>query len=275
LPRWKVAKVVIAFSVCALFVDTGRTGIACWPIIVNYPHYWQIACGTLVFMLGSAGSMLTENWRQRKSLRWVRVLFVPVMLAIGALLTTRGWNSWNQYDRDQTLILAIAKEWKVNDARIEYVSLYRDAVRACDYKLMTKFPALATDDIRSAMTFKRFVAERSDPFEKTLFRYTHAAEILNAHFPIINSTQSSLLPFSSNEGNKTIFEDVFKKGGIYDAFVREHQVLRGLMRLDYPWVFEKLMSIDTSREFVWWNRNLPANVQKYINIQEAKRKKGP
>ena len=139
--------------------------------------------------------------------------------------------------------------------------------------MMTMLPSLATEDIRRAMTSTRFDPSSGDPLAKTLFRYVHAAEVLNTHFPTINSTQCSLLPFSSNKGKKTLFEEVFAKGKVFDAFLAEHHILRRLMELDSPWVFEKLDKINVQQEFVWWDPRLPELAGKYIKVQEVKRRK--
>lgn len=238
-----------------------------WPVISGfpqYPHYLQIGIGTLAFVVGSIVAVLMEGLKKRKRLRWIRIILVPIILSAGALLTTKGWNTWNQYVRDESLIFAIAKDWKMNDMRIMYINLQRDGTRRMEFKNLTSFPIPVTDGIKNATTFNRFNASRNDYFVKELFRYTYVADVLAIKLERINDIQAFPIPFTSNEPKKSIFESAFGPKGEYTAFVREHRILEHLINLNFPWVMEKLDKIDSTKEFYWWNREYTAKIRQYL-----------
>ena len=129
IPPWKMTKAVLVIAVTVLGLDCVRTSSAAWPVIARYPRYWQVVCGTLAFLVGSMTSMLTDGWKQtHKKLKWLRVLLVPIILAVGELLTTRGWNSWNRSDQERALVFSVARDWKLNNAQD---SIHQPVSRYC------------------------------------------------------------------------------------------------------------------------------------------------
>ena len=80
------------------------------------PRHWQhLVLGTVIIIAGTAGSQLLPEWKKRKCLRWVRAASIAIVVAIGALITTHGWNLRDNYFRDRAVLIAMATEWKLND----------------------------------------------------------------------------------------------------------------------------------------------------------------
>lgn len=66
------------------------------------------------------GPILYE-WAKKldKDKPFLRIVLISIMVALGGLLSTFGWNKWTNYKEDQAILIAVATEWKIMGACID------------------------------------------------------------------------------------------------------------------------------------------------------------
>jgi hypothetical protein len=208
-------------------------------------HYRQIGWGTFLFIVGSAVSLGTESWKKRKWLKWLRPIFIPILLAGGALLTTQGWNTVNNYKQEQSLVFEVATEWKLNQLRNERIEFMRDRIRDSNYTEGQLFELPTHWQITRAIDVSKL--ERSSP-ENSLLRvalvdYVRSIDLLCVRLGAINQLFAE--PGSLNIYPVKI-QHAFGNGDVYPEYLKTHRLVETILRKDYPGLLEKTDWIKTN-----------------------------
>ncbi len=203
------------------------------------PHWLQIVSGTIAFVIGSAGLLLTEAWKNHELLRWVRVIFLPVILAVGGFFTTYGWNTRDNYLRDRALLIAMGSEWLINKTYIHVQSERRNVYLSEGGHLSTPIYTLPTArEARQTLTQVTFI--RSD---KSLIRaltvYVMAIDRLVSLCENIDRLCSQ--PIATMQMKKTFVEMNLGDGkdNAFQYFIKAHKKLEDVLLSNYPWSLEE------------------------------------
>jgi hypothetical protein len=88
-------------------------------ILQQIPSYYSgLVWGTIFVIVGSSGSQLLPEWKRHKWLKWIRAVCIAIVIAVGALLTTLGWNNMSLREQRNNLIQAVTQEWFMNCAHL-------------------------------------------------------------------------------------------------------------------------------------------------------------
>jgi hypothetical protein len=202
-------------------------------------HYRQVGWGTFVFIVGSAGSIVTEPWKKRKWLKWLRPIFIPILLATGALLTTQGWNTVNNYKQEQALVVEAATEWKLNELRNTGIEFERDYIQDSNYEKGQLFEFPTHWQITRAIDISRI--ERSSfensPLRAALVDYVQKIDYLCIRLGAIN--QLAAEPLGSHKPYRKMIQQTFGNGDAYPEYLNTHHHVETILRKNYPGLLEK------------------------------------
>jgi hypothetical protein len=214
-------------------------GIIVFTIVMFYlrPDWRMIVLGTLAFLFGSALLVWSDNWGKSKFLKWKKGVVVPIILAIGGLLTTQGWNLRTNYFNDRARFVAMAAELKLNGICIELLSLaYGEYVTTGNREKMTALPLPRTHHVNQVLGFSD-IQRNDSKLADMIFEYVFAADLLNPELTKIDAVSSSYI--ISNEAVKKIVQSVFDQERIFKAFRNIHKQLSGHIAANYGWCYEK------------------------------------
>jgi len=201
------------------------------------PSYWQqLVGGTLVVVVGSAGSQLLPGWKDRKWLKWVRAVCIAIIVAAGALLTTHGWNMRDNHLRYRGVLKALAREWKLNDERNREIKFNRHRVREDNFLKRRPFPVPTHSYIEQAMDITAFGLPSPEPsfLQLWLFVYTVRIDHLAIRLQGINQ-------FASQKDSYTqAFQQTFGEGDAYSKYLEAHREVERRLREAHPWLFEEI-----------------------------------
>jgi hypothetical protein len=206
------------------------------------PHWWQIALGTIAFVIGSAGSILTDKWKNHKLLKWGRIIFLPIILAAGGLFTTYGWNTRNNYLRDRALLISVGCEWRINKTYIHVQSEHLKEYLAKGGHLSTPISALpTTQEARQALT--QITSLRNDkPLIHALTVYVMAVDRL---VPLCEHTDRLCSqPIATLEMKRTFVKTNLGNGknSAFQYFIEAHKQLENTLNYSYPWLLTEAES---------------------------------
>lgn len=218
---------------------TGAITVGLVTIVFLLPsHYRQVGWGTLVFIVGSAVSIITETWKKRKWLKWLRPIFIPIFLATGALLTTQGWNTVNNYKQEQALLAAVASEWKLNDLRNTKIEFNRDHLQSLNYQKHSLFPLPTHWQITPAVDIRRLNRSSLEHsfLVLALLEYISTIDELSVRLVVINQLSAASL---SSKPYVNMVQHTFGNGYAYPEYLKMHHLIEAILRKDYPGLLEK------------------------------------
>lgn len=237
------SKRISHFHLCPTWKKWGRftffIGIGLFTIVMLFLRSdWRvIGFGTLAFIVGSAFLVWTADRKEGELLKWLKGVFLPVILASGALLTTHGWNLRDNYFSDRARFVAMAVELKLNRIRIELLSLtYGEYETIGNPEKMTSLPLPRTHHVRQVLSFSDI--QRNDAkLADMVFEYVFAADLLNAELEKIDRVCSNHIV--SAEMAKGVIQSAFGEERIFDAFRNIHKQLAGHIAAKYGWCYEE------------------------------------
>ena len=243
-------------------------------IVICYkgPYWWSIVIGALAFIVGTAilawddigKESQSSKWRKWLRSKWLRVIFVPIILAVGGLLTTYGWNKHDNYLRDRSLLTAAAVEWRLNKTYIHVQSQRRDEYLIRGNQFSTPIFVLPTArETRQVLT--QATSFRNDrPLIHALTLYAMAVDKLvplSEHIDYLCSE-----PNATMEMKKRVVETELGKGrdSTFQYFIRVHEQLGNVLTSNYSWSLdeaEALVAKDLldAIENTWLNITLDPN----------------
>jgi hypothetical protein len=200
------------------------------------PDWRMIVFGTLAFVFGSAFLVCIEERKEGKLWKWLKGIFVPIIFAVGALLTTHGWNLRDNYFSDRARFVAMAAELNLNQIRVDLLSLSYDEYKTTNNpEKMTALSLPSSHQVCQVLVFSDI--QRNDPnLADMVFEYVFAADLLNANLENIDRVCSSHIV--SREMVKEIIQSAFGKDCIFDVFRNLHKRLSGHLAAKYGWCYE-------------------------------------
>jgi len=197
------------------------------------PDRRQILLGSLAFVAGSVGVLLTEGWKKRKWLKWMRVIFIPIILAVGGLLTTHGWNARDNYLRDRALLVAVATEWQRNADLMPQILSLRDIYDTSDHKLLiTEFLLPTAQESRDALIHSSSI-HRDVILVRWLRNYYRVTDQFALALQDIRRVCSD--PLATTEMKNSALKQVFETRLIFEYFRQGHRHLGEFLDVNYNW----------------------------------------
>jgi len=207
-------------------------------ILYSSPAHWRLLeWATLVLLLGTSFTVLIDDYKEQKWAKWTKALFLPVIITVAGLLTTRGWDEIGAYRQDQALHRAVATEWGLNNQAIQLMNAVRENVRETDYSQPGYFQGFYTADIRRALGDASFV-ERFPELVDPLMEFALNAEPTNAKLRVLDSLLASGLRLPNRR--KDMFEGIFEENGPYIKLCRAHDAIGPLLGSSFEEVKHKL-----------------------------------
>jgi hypothetical protein len=235
------------FHIPAIFRKWCRIGlilIAVIAVVISImlclrPDWRQIVWGSLIVIAGSAGSQLLPDWKKHKWFRWVRAVCIGIVVAVGALITTYGWNERDNYFRDRGLLIAAAAEWRLNKTYIHVQSQRRDDYLIRGGHLSTPVFVLPTArEMRQVLT--QATSFRDDRLLiHALTLYVMADDKLVPVLEHIDRLCSQ--PIATMEMKKKAVETDLGRGkdSAFQYFIKAHEQLGNILTSTYPWSLEE------------------------------------
>ena len=203
-------------------------------VTLGLPPGWrQILWGALIVIAGSAGSQLLPEWKKRKWLRWVRAVCIGIVVAVGALITTYGWNERDNYLRDRALLVAVATEWQRNDDLIPEILLLRDIYDTSGHKrLISEFLLPTAQESRDALIHSSSI-HQDVILVRWLKNYYRVTDQFALALQDIRRLYSQ--PLATTEMKKLAIKQVFENHLIFEYFRQGHKHLGEFLDVNYNW----------------------------------------
>jgi hypothetical protein len=200
------------------------------------PDWRAIGFGTLAFLFGSAALVWTEE-RKSELWKWLKGIFVPIILAAGGLLTTHGWNLRDNYFNDRARLVAMAAELNLNRMCVDLLSLSYDEYKTTNnQEEMTALSLPSTHQVRQVLNFSD-IQQNDANLADIVFEYVFAADLLNAKLVQIDRVCSNHVV--SRKMVKDIIQSTFGEECIFDVFRNLHKKLVGHLVAKYGWCYEE------------------------------------
>lgn len=217
---------MISFGIAVLVVSL--------PIILQQvpPYYSKLVWGTIMIIVGSAGSQLLPEWKRHKWLKWIRAVCIAIVIAVGALLTTHGWNERDNYFRNRTLMFAAVAEWKSNDYKLQEISDKRKYMESKSFNKFSELPLPTNRYISQAITVDRVnrTDGKTDRLVVLLMKYTYNIDKLALAINSYNTSRSSSFTKSIPIQH---FKNIFIDKGTYTNASDSHNRLGNHIKTHY------------------------------------------
>jgi hypothetical protein len=188
-----------------------------------------------IIIAGTALSLLFEEWGERNWRRWGQAVFIGIVLAVGALVTTHGWNVRDNYLRDRALLVAVATEWQRNDDLIHEILLLRDIYDddTSGHKLLTpEFLLPTAQESRDALIHSSSI-HQDVILVRWLKNYYRVTDQFALSLQDIRRLCSQ--PSATTEMKKLAMEQVFENSLIFEYFCQGHRHLGEFLDVNYNW----------------------------------------
>jgi len=211
------------------------------------PYRWPIVIGFLAFVAGSAILVWADISKERQSSKWrkwlrsiwLRGIFVPIILAVGGLLITYGWNERDNYLRDRSLLIAAAAEWRLNKTYIHVQSQRRDEYLIRGDQFSTPIFVLPTaretrQVLTQATSFRNEIL-----LKRALTLYAMAVDKL---VPLCEHIDRLCCqPIATMEMKKGIVKTELGKGknSTFQYFIEAHEQLGNILTSSYSWSLDE------------------------------------
>jgi hypothetical protein len=194
------------------------------------PRWLYLILGVLAFIVGSVA--------QREKGKRIRAIVFVIAIAVGGVLTTKGWNEWGSYSQKKTLLTSLARQWLVNEItqHIEPLSIDLNDPNLGE-KYMRYIP-FKTSAFNSVMTSNLFNLQDKDERElcSETMLYEITANNCNTTFTLLDWDLSR--ERVTKERRKAIYQGVVKSN-FYRAFKESHNSMEVLLKKRYNWAFEE------------------------------------
>ncbi len=206
-------------------------GIALLP-----PRWSYIFCGVLAFVVGSV--VQTEEWKTRKRIR--AVVFI-VAIAVGGLLTTKGWNELACYSQKKALIVGLAREWLINEANMNKAPMSFDANDpniGKEHLMYPQFRTSAQDHILTSALFDLRNREDNELLS-VIIAYEGMIKDLNVLLTLENEFCMKVSEDSKQQRRKNTYIAVRDRMPLTKNFKKLHKDLLKILLKEYSWAIDE------------------------------------
>jgi hypothetical protein len=170
----------------------------------------------------------------------IRAVVFVIAIAVGGLLTTKGWNEWGGYSQKKTLLTSLAREWLVNEILQHNKPLSfdpNDPDLGEEFYMSWNFENFASDSILTSSLFS--LRDKDDLtlcFESMFYEIT--ATSWNKWFTFLDDELTRKV--TSKERTKEIYQQMVGSP-VYKQFKEHHEKIRTLLVNKYNWALEEAM----------------------------------
>jgi hypothetical protein len=207
-------------------------------VMLTLPFHWKlIGLAAFIIISGTALSLLFEEWKERNWRKWLRAVFIGIILAVGALLTTLGWNEQDNYLDDRALLFAAAMEWKQNDMRNVEIEKTLSLIRDDDYKTIHFFTFPTNRELTRAIDItqlERWQIQQS-PLDFAIFEYTNRIDLLCTRLYAANNSVGNPI-----KAYRKLIDGIFGKGDAYPEYLKYHRYVEKILRSKHLGLLERV-----------------------------------
>lgn len=193
-------------------------------------HWFYLIWG---FIALAVGPILNE-WAKKCAIskQFLGVIFISIMVALGGLLSTLGWNEWTNFKDDQVMLIAVATEWKIMDTCIDMTKKVMQHNVSDEPGNTLPYIIIPTlKESNYAITHSETV--RCDPeLKHALTVYIMGSLKFNHAYQHL--MQASYVPFKDKATRKKLLKAFIKEGRPLDYLLRCHQYLGDYLKREYP-----------------------------------------
>lgn len=202
-------------------------------------HWQLISVAAFIIIAGTALSLLFEKWEERNWRRWGQAVFIGIVLAVGALVTTHGWNLRDNYLRDRGLLIAAAVEWRLNKTYIHVQSQRRDEYLIRGGQFSTPIFVLPTARETRQVLTQATSFRNEEPLIRALTLYALAVDKLAPQCEHIDRICSQ--PIAAMETKKSIVKTELgkDKNSSFQYFIEAHEQLGKILASSYSWSLDE------------------------------------
>ncbi|MHC4519801.1 MAG: hypothetical protein ACYTAS_14530 [Planctomycetota bacterium] len=201
--------------------------ITCWLL----PSRWFYL--VLGFIALAAGPVLNELVTRRKTSKGsLGVVLISIMVALGGLFSTLGWNEWTNFSEDREMLVAMATEWIMMNTCID--ASERRIRKSITDETAPALPMMAIPyptESNYAVTHSSIV--RSDPkLKNALTVYIMSVVQFNEAYEHL--MRASYMPSRDRAYRRKLLNSFAKKNYPLDQLLAYHKDLGDYLREEYP-----------------------------------------
>ena len=198
------------------------------------PRWSYLILGVLAFIIGSV--VLTEEWRTGK--RVIAIVFI-IAITVGGLLTTKGWNEWGNYSQKKALIVALAREWSLNELYTLGPPMsfdVNDPNLGEPHVMYPRFRTFAQESILISALFD-LRNQKDNELLKAVISYNDTIEAFNTYLAWEDEYCANRNV--GQQKRKELYIRVRDKSSLHIQFKRCHKELLNLLEKDYSWALDE------------------------------------
>lgn len=166
---------------------------------------------------------------------WIYVIIGVIAIGFGGVLSTLGWNTVNKYSQMKALIIAVAREWELNESILKDKLFNKDEVVALGSRKL--YPRLRSNALNTFLSSGIFTAQniKNRNFLKNVADYEYAISDTNSR---LNVSDNFILSTQDTEAIMKHRKHVIESKG-FKGFLDTHSFFRQALVENYKWVFNE------------------------------------
>jgi hypothetical protein len=198
------------------------------------PHHWVwVYYGLVAFVIGSVA--LTEEWKTKKRLK--AVLFV-ISIAIGGLLTTKGWNVLDNHEQKKALIQAVVNELIMNDFALPCTNLPFDPNNEKLGEIHFMYPTFKSSTLNELITSSLFTLDNAADRKLILQIMRYETHISNFNRLLRDIDWECTRKGANQESRRKKYHEV-SMSPLYQNYSNSHKATKKFLHKNYTWAFSE------------------------------------
>lgn len=163
---------------------------------------------------------------------WSFVLLGAVLVAVGGVLATLGWDKLSLRSRFEAVVSGVAREWEINDVLVRKDPLFasEDPNVLGSFRLYPRFHSSAVDSALGSGLFRP-----SNPDERAFLRALADYETVIADVNARLSVSDNFVLSTRDMGAIADHRVQVKSSPGFAGFVAQHRKLRAALEAEYAW----------------------------------------
>ena len=164
---------------------------------------------------------------------WLLIASGALIVALGGVITTFGWIRINDGTKMRSLTSAVAREWEINDALRQKLSMsyIATAEATLKYRLHTRFGTSALNNALGSGLFS-LGSKKDKEFLKDLADYKIAINEVNHRLDFLDRS----ITFETDLATIRRHRKAFIFSDLYIVFVRRHRLFKEDLEKKYSWI---------------------------------------
>lgn len=171
------------------------------------------------------------------------VIIGVIAIGFGGVFSTLGWNTINKYSRMKELIIAIAREWEINETILKDDLFNQSKEDILGSRVL--YPHFKSNSLNAILSSGVFSSKSSK--NRKLLRivadYEYTITDINSRLAVSNNF---IVSTPDNEAIRKHHKYVIESPG-FKGFLQEHSNFRRELSENYKWSFSEKFLIETRK----------------------------